>query len=75
MAQFVKYVGYSTIRQGVSIHFVEITVDTAADIPEPQDNWETGSWLHVLEGGGSLYTLGNDRAWHPQSFTAAEVTA
>lgn len=55
---------------------VEVTVTTAAEIPEAHDNWAAGSWLHVLENGGSLYTLGEDRTWYQQGIMEnAAVTA
>ncbi len=72
MAYFVKYTGYSTIRNGVSSHFVTIIADTAADIPEPQENWETGSELIVVENGGKKYILNNARTWvEVPNFTGA----
>ena len=48
---------------------VEVTVTTESEIPEAHDNWAAGSWLHVLENGGSLYTLGEDRTWYQQGIT------
>ena len=47
---------------------VEVTVTTEAEIPEVHDNWAASSWLHVLENGGTLYTLGEDRTWYQQGF-------
>lgn len=63
-------------KDGRDVLRLTVQVNTAADIPDPADHpqWAAGSWLHVLEGGGSLYKLGTDRVWHPQSFTAAEST-
>lgn len=72
MAYFVKYRDYSTIRNGLSCHFVTVIADTAADIPEPQENWETGSELIVVENGGKKYILTNARTWvEVPNFTSA----
>ncbi|MBE6848906.1 MAG: hypothetical protein E7502_03250 [Ruminococcus sp.] len=55
---------------GVFTYYAEITCDTQEDIPSPAEhpNWEAGSKLYVLEGGGSCYRLSNSREWKPVNF-------
>lgn len=50
------------------VYLVEITVDTAADIPQPRDCWAAGSKLEVLENGGSKYKLNHAREWVNSNF-------
>lgn len=59
-----------------TLYRVDVQCDTAADIPTPEAHWAAGSWLHVLENGGSLYTLGEDRTWYQQGIVqeSAAVT-
>ena len=71
MAYHVKTNGYAGLaKDGTSKYYVDVMVDTAADIPNPAEHpeWEIGSELVVLENGGSKYQLSNAREWVQVNF-------
>ena len=73
MAYHVKTNGYAGLaKDGTSKYYVDVMVDTAADIPNPAEHpeWEVGSELMVLENGGSKYQLSNAREWVSVNFNS-----
>lgn len=73
MAYHVKTNGYAGLaKDGTSKYYVDVMVDTAADIPNPAEHpeWEIGSELVVLENGGSKYQLSNAREWVAVNFNS-----
>ncbi len=64
---------HARLVDGIFTYYVEITCDTAAEMPDPAEhpNWEIGSQLLVLEDGGSVYRLSNTREWVAVNFPEA----
>lgn len=48
--------------EGLQMSHVVILADTAADIPEPHDSWDSGSMCLVAEDH-SYKILNNEREW------------
>ncbi len=69
-----RIVSHARYQEGQTSYYVELTVDKAADIPDPAEHpeWEVGSELIVLENSGSKYRLSNAREWVSVNFNDSQ---
>ncbi len=69
-----RIVSHARYQEGQTSYYVELTVDSAADMPDPSQHpeWEIGSELYVLENGGARYRLSNSRTWVQVNFKMSE---